>query len=261
MKQGLLQVGCIITASVLLSACVTESTYQGSGGPVSEHKFDPVSAARERMQLGLTYLSRGNSEQAKFNLDKALEYAPDLEEVHTAFAYYYQQVGDTRKAETAYEHAINSNNVSGDAYNNFGVFLCQQKKFARSEKMFLAAIDMPKYTRSASSYENLGICSQEANMLEKARHYFELALKYDPRRATSLLDLTRVYFQLKQFSLAKAELERYYNVAFQTPESLSLGIDIELGLNDKTAAKTLALVLKAKFPASPQAKKIRANMH
>ncbi|MBE8167799.1 MAG: type IV pilus biogenesis/stability protein PilW [Shewanella sp.] len=260
MKQGLLQIGCV-AAAILLSACVSERTYRGSGDPVSEHKFDPVSAARERMQLGLTYLSRGNSEQAKFNLDKAMEYAPDLEEVHTALAYYYQKVGDTRKAEISYKDAINSKNVTGDSYNNFGVFLCQQKKFSQSEKMFLTAIDMPKYTRSASSYENLGLCSQEAKMLEKARQYFELALKYDSRRATSLLELTRVYFQLKQLPQAKSELERYHNVAFQTPESLSLAIDIELGLNNKTAAKTLALVLQAKFPASPQAKTIRANMH
>ena len=136
MKHGLPRFSLILTLSLLMTGCVTERTYTGTDIPVSERKLDKVAAARERLQLGLTYLNRGNSEQAKYNLDKALEYAPELEDVHTALAYYYQTVGDLVRTEESYMNAISTKDASGDSMNNFGVFLCQQKQYNKAEKMF-----------------------------------------------------------------------------------------------------------------------------
>ncbi|RLV59933.1 type IV pilus biogenesis/stability protein PilW [Parashewanella curva] len=260
MKQGWL-IGCVVTALVLTSGCVTQRTYKGTERPVTDPGFNKDNAALERMQLGLTYLKRGNTEQAKYNLEKAMEYAPNLEEVHIAMAYYYQKVGDTARTERAYENAINSRNVTGDAYNNFGVFLCEQKKFNRSETMFLKAINMPKYTRTADSYENLGLCMEASGDLSKAAKYFELALKYDPRRANSLLELARIQLTLEQLPAAKAKLEQYHRVAIATPLSLQLGIDIARAQNDNDAVKHYGLTLLAKYPKSQQAKQYRASMH
>ena len=65
--------------------------------------------------------------------------------MHTALAYYYQTVGDLVRTEESYMNAINTKDASGDSMNNFGVFLCQQKQYDKTEKMFLAAIEMPKY--------------------------------------------------------------------------------------------------------------------
>lgn len=247
--------------SVLSAACVTEQTYSGTDIPVKERKFDRTAAARERMQLGLTYLRRGNSEQAKYNLDKAYGHAPDLEEVHVALAYYYQTVGDIPRAEQAYRDAVETRNPSGDAKNNFGVFLCKERKYDKAEQMFLAAINTPDYTRIASSYENLGICSREAGLMDKARRYFTMALKYEPRRASSLLELTELALIQQDYPLARNELARYHRVAIESAQSLALGIKIEQGLHNTDAAKQLGITLLAKFPASEQAKQYRANFN
>ncbi|WP_345856098.1 type IV pilus biogenesis/stability protein PilW [Shewanella algae] len=261
MKHGLPGLALALLLVATLPGCVTERTYAGTDIPVSERQFDKIAAAKERTQLGLTYLQKGNSQQAKFNLDKAMEYAPHLEEVHIAMAYYYQTVGEAVKAEQAYEAAIDTRNASGDSMNNFGVFLCQQKKYAKAEKMFLKAIDNPRYTRTASSYENLGICSRDAGEIEKARHYFEMALKYEPRRQVSLLELTELELDAHNYAAARVQLERLHRVIPETAESLALGISIEQGLNDDAAAKRYGILLQAKFPASPQAKQYRASMH
>ena len=261
MKQGLPTLSMIFMLSFMSTACVTERTYSGTDIPVSEKQMDKVAAARERTQLGLTYLRRGNSEQAKYNLEKALEYAPELEDVHVALAYYYQTVGDTVRAEDAYRDAINSRDATGDSVNNFGVFLCQQKKYDKAEEMFLRAINMPKYTRTASSYENLGVCSRDAGDLQKARHYFEMALKYDPRRPVSLLELAELELEQSNYAIAREQLARYHRVVAQSAESLALGIKIEQGVNDDAAAKRFGILLLAKFPASDQAKQYRASLH
>ncbi|MGE6648291.1 type IV pilus biogenesis/stability protein PilW [Shewanella colwelliana] len=251
----------LILTSIMMSGCVTERTYSGTDVPVTERAFDNVTAARQRVQLGLTYLKKGNSEQAKYNLDKALEFAPNLEDVHVALAYYYQSVGEIELTEKSYRDAINASDATGDSMNNFGVFLCQQEKYDQAEEMFLKAVKMPKYTRSASSYENLGICSRKSGDLQKAQRYFGMALNYDPRRATSLIEISEIELELGNYSAAKAGLARYHRVVPESAQSLALGIKIEQGLNDSDAVRKFGILLLAKFPASYEAKQYRASMH
>jgi type IV pilus assembly protein PilF len=257
---GLQKVCLLIATLSLLAGCITENTYRGTDVQVSERKLDKLAAARERMQLGLTYLDRGNPEQAKYNLDKAVEYAPNHSDVFVALAYYYQTVGDLIRTEDAYQKAINASDATGDAKNNFGVFLCQQKKYPESEAMILAAINTPKYTRTASSYENLGLCSRAAGKLEKARQYFEIALQYDPRREVALLELTELALLDGNYSMAREQLAHYHNRINESPQSLALGIKIEQAVSDFDAAKRFGIVLLAKFPASTQAQEYRANL-
>ena len=261
MMQELLRLTPIlILSSSLLTGCVSERVYTGTDTPVAERTFDNVSAAKQRAQLGLTYLQRGNSAQAKFNLNKALEFAPNIEAVNVSMAYYYQSVGELDIAEEFYRKSINSIDATGDGMNNFGVFLCQQKKYAESEKVFLKAIKLPQYTRSAASYENLGICSRKAGQLEKAQKYFWMALKYDPRRQVSLIELTEIDVDTGDYLKARTQLVRYHRVVAESAESLTLGITIEQGLNDHDAARKFGILLLAKFPASLEAKQYRASM-
>ncbi len=258
--QGLPKILLCVALSSMMAGCVTERTYSGTNVPVEERSFDRNAAALERINLGLTYLRKGNSQQAKFNLNKAKDYAPNLEDVHIAFAYYYQVVGEVASAEKAYKKATEGRNASGDAFNNFGVFLCQQGKFEASEKNFLAAINTPQYTRVGSSYENLGICSRDAGQIEKARHYFEMALKYEPRRLSTLLELVELEIEQKDYALAREQLSRFHAISAQSPRSLALAIKIEQGLNDFIAAKRFGLLLLAKFPQSPQATQYRESL-
>ncbi|MFT5235742.1 MAG: type IV pilus assembly protein PilF [Shewanella sp.] len=245
----------------MLGGCVSQSTYSGTDVPVMEKKFNNVLAAQKRAQLGLTYLRRGNSQQAKYNLDKAVKFAPNIEDVHISMAYYYQTVGDLVNAESSYREAIDANDASGDGYNNFGVFLCQQDKYKESEKMFLKAVKMPKYTRAGDSYENLGICSRKAGEISKAREYFSTALKYNPRSESTLIELTEIEIEQDQYLDARAQLAHYHRIIVQSAESLILGVTIERALNDEEAARQFGILLLAKFPSSNEAKRYRASMH
>lgn len=260
--HGLLKITpLIILTSSMLSGCVSHEVYSGTETPIAERSFDNVAAAKQRAQLGLTYLQKGNSAQAKFNLNKAIEFAPNIEAVNVSMAYYYQTVGELDSAEAYYRKAINSSDASGDGMNNFGVFLCKQKKYSESEAVFLKAIKVPEYTRASASYENLGICSRKAGQLKKAQEYFGMALQYDPRRQVSLIELAEIDVETGDYLKARTQLVRYHRVVAESAESLTLGITIEQGLNDVDAARRFGILLLAKFPASIQAKQYRASMH
>lgn len=246
MRQGLRQtiphgIGNLfnlLLISLGLFGCVTERTYVGTGKPVSETAFNGLAAAKQRVQLGLTYLQKGNNEQAKYNLDQAFMYAPELEAVNLALAYYYQSVGDMINTEKTFRHALEADDVSGDSFNNFGVFLCQQGEYSAAEAQFLKAVSEVNYTEFAATYENLGICSRQAGKLEKARNYFNKALRYNPRRKTALLELIEIEVELGDFVAAHEQLIRYYKVLPRTTESLALGLKIDKGLDENVETNT-----------------------
>ncbi len=242
-----------------LGGCVTQTTYSGTDQVVAEKAPNLKAAARDRVRLGLTYLQQGEVERAKFNLDKALQLDDKVVEVHLGRAYYFQTVAEHEAAKDAYRQALRLEPNNGDVLNNFGVYLCRQQEFDESEKLLLRAVQAPDYTLMASTYENLGLCSQSAGKLDKAAQYFEQALNYAPRRSVALIELVNIAVEQNDFGSAQTALDRYHDLAGETPQSLMLGVDIERQLGDLEASKRFGILLLAKFPRSQQAEQYRAE--
>ena len=120
---------CWLIGAVMLGGCVKQATYNNTGKPAPISRIDNSEAAKTRVALGLQYLKVGQMSNAKFNLEKAKTFAPNLSSVHTAFAYYYQQVGEQELAEKSYLKAIKLDGNDADALNNYGTFLCRMKRF------------------------------------------------------------------------------------------------------------------------------------
>ena len=147
----------VIASSVLgLSGCVTQNFENDE--PVVENQANKDDMAATRISLGLGYLKMGNMPQAKLNLEKAKRFAPDMVQVYTAFAHYYETVGEFELTEESYEKALSLKSDDGDTLNNYGVFLCRQDKIEEAEKQFLKAIAVPSYLLVAQSYQNLSAC-------------------------------------------------------------------------------------------------------
>jgi type IV pilus assembly protein PilF len=108
--------------AVLLSGCVTQSFEDNE--PVVKTQANRDEMAATRISLGLGYLKMGDMSQAKLNLEKAKRFSPNLVQVHTAFAHYYETVGENDLAITSFEEALTIKSDSADTLNNYGVFLC-----------------------------------------------------------------------------------------------------------------------------------------
>ena len=116
-----------------LTACVTQNYGNDKDTPLIENESSNNEIAMTRISLGLGYLKMGNTQQAKLNLEKAKRFSPNLVQVHTAFAHYYDTVGEPDLATQAYEHALSINSQDADTLNNYGVFLCRNEKYAAAE--------------------------------------------------------------------------------------------------------------------------------
>lgn len=240
-----------------LSACVSEPrdpSFRGVGA------FDTKEAAKTRVSLGLTYLQNGNFAQAKFNLDKALEFAPRDGQAHFAMAFYYQQVDEFERAEESYEQALSFSNNDPDVLNSYGAFLCQQGNYDKAKGYFLRAVDNRNYVSSAETYENLALCSQSQGNNQEAIEYFNSALNHQPTRSDSLFLLTKLYVEEAQWEDAKKTLFKYERNAPISAESLYLQFQIAEGMNDKKTAMGYGEILKSMYPEHPNTKAYIASM-
>ncbi|MDA7747063.1 type IV pilus biogenesis/stability protein PilW, partial [Psychromonas sp.] len=183
----------VLLSLFFISACVSSETTTTAGKPSGEKMaFDPKAAANTRIQLALLYLEEKQMQQAKENLDKALEFEPKSAKVHRIFAYYYQKVNENEKANDYYKKSISLDSKNGDTYHNYGTFLCGEGKYKEAEEAFLKAIELTAYTRVARTYENAAVCAEESKDNQKAIFYYQYALSHSPNSNYINLELARL---------------------------------------------------------------------
>lgn len=237
--------------STLLFGCVSESTIVDSKVP-GERPTDNKQIARTRLSLGLNYLQRGETSQARFNLEKARELAPDMPEVDNALAYYYQQVGEFEQAEDAYRDALRKDHNNADTYNNFGAFLCQINKFDEAEELLLAAVKRPGYIRVADSYENLAFCALGRKDFEKYQQYLEQALRHNGVKHSIVYNLSVLNYAKGDLEKARIWQKRLQELGQVSPEATLLRYMIAYQLDDKTEQQTTEKFMLSVYPTAPE---------
>lgn len=257
MDSRILLMGAVLVA---LPACVTETSYVGQTG--TQHEVmgpDYKAAAKTRLDLGLQYLRKGNPEQAKFNLDRALQYDENNPEVYLGYAYFYQSVKDYTAAERSYRKVLELDPHAADAMNNYGAFLCARQRYDEADQMFNRTVLEPGYAKIADTYENAAICATQSGKNEKASEYYRLALGYNPRKPSLLLDLADISLTHNKPDDAQAYLTRYGEVAVESPASLWLRLRLAQSLDRPAQLHQYGSQLVEQFPNSQQAKRYLAN--
>jgi len=238
---------------MLLNACTSQSN-QNYG-----QNFDQIKASKTRVSLGLTYLKNGNFRQAKYNLDKALEFAPRSADANFAMAYYYQSVNELKQAEDAYQYAMDLDPRNANIANSYGAFLCQNGDYEEAKKYFLKAVNTSSYISSAETYENLALCSRSQGQPEDAIQYLRNAVNHQPGRANSLFLLARSLVEVEEWQEARAILRRYEKIAQISPQSLLMAMKIEHGTGNETAAAGYSDMLLRLYPNDAVTKKMLSD--
>jgi type IV pilus assembly protein PilF len=246
-----------IVFCAVLSACVTEPRDPAFAGADGVNRD---AAAKNRVSLGLTYLSNGNFSQAKANLDKALNFAPKSADAHFAMAYYYQQVDELALTEEYYLKALKLDPENPNIINSYGAFLCEQGRYEKAKSFFLRAVTSKSYISVAETYENLAICAVDQGKTDEAIDFFELALNHQPTRGKSLFFLAQLQKEQGNYGEAKKSLWKYDRVSRVSPESLWLSYEIAQGLEDTKAALGYGELMKSMFPEHPNTALFKKQM-
>lgn len=246
----------LVVASVLcltlLSACVSESTIVDTDR-VGKPRTDMKEAARTRMSLGLNYLQRGDTSQAKYNLEKAKQLAPDMSDVDNALAYYFQQVGELAQAEDAYRTSLRKDSNNADTYNNFGSFLCQINKYTEAEELLQAAIKRPGYIRVADSYENLAFCALAQKDYLRYQQFLRQSLQHNSNRTSSLYNMAVIEYAMGNLTEAKKWQARLHQMGQVSPEATLIRYLVAYHSGDAVEQQTAEKFLLSVYPGSSEA--------
>ncbi len=245
----------ILSSLLFLTACVSSETSvttknTGAGNPT---QFDPKGAAKTRVKLALVYLKKNNMQQAKENLDKALEYQPNDANIYRIFAYYYQRVNENDAAEEYYKKSLRIDPKNADTYNNYGTFLCKLDRYEEAENAFLTAVEQSTYTAIANTYENAGLCADKAELTDKALYYYQYALSHNPNKVYLNLSLAKLNIDKKEYKTARLNLYNYHKKSKATPESLWQWIRLSYATEKGASLSKYAGQLLEEFPDSQRA--------
>jgi type IV pilus biogenesis/stability protein PilW len=242
----------------LLSGCVTQSFENNE--PIVKTQANRDEMAATRVSLGLGYLGMGDMSQAKLNLEKAKRFSPNLVQVHTAFAHYYETVGEATLAVESFEQALLLKADSADTLNNYGVFLCRQGNVDAAEVQLLKAIAVPSYLLVAQSYENLASCYLQNDNFEKAEMYLNKAIYHSPNRTATLLQMVRLQYAMANYTEGKRFLQKFErNTLRFTSDSLALAYKLYWKLGQRRTASNYANMLVKMYPQSWEAKQYLLN--
>lgn len=239
-----------LIAGMLLTACSSTSPLE------KDEPSDSVKAAKINVQLGLGYLQRGQKQAAYEKLSRAVELDPRSPLANHAFALLEDVLGETDKAEEYFRRAADLDPKNPEILNNFGAFLCRQKKTDEGVGLLERAASNPLYTTPEFAWANVGQCRRQAKQLKEAETALYKAVQINPRHAAGWLQLSEVQLELGQPIKATTSLQRFHELAAQTPGSLFLGARIESSLKHRDAQAHYELLLRGKFPDSEEARRL-----
>jgi type IV pilus assembly protein PilF len=240
----------LMVCVVLLTGCVSNAAREAE-----EAKQEKL--VQTNIQLANEYLQRGQPAFAKEKLDKALAIDPANSQANNMMAVLQWRLKEYDAAEKYFKRAVGEDQKNSEAQNNYGAFLCERNRVDEAEIWFRRAVSNPLYRTPAAAYENAGVCFYKVKAYAKAESNFRAALKIDPRLPNSLYYMARISYDSGHALGARGFLQRYFEVAKDTPEVLLLAVRVEQALNNKDEEASYAVRLRGKFPQSPEAEQLR----
>jgi len=245
-----MRLAIVLVIAALLSACAAQRQEQRRDARLVEI----------HTQLGAGYMQRNQLDIANQELGQALAIDPDNAQANNVMALLQARLKENKKADEYFRRALAAQPDNSDVHNNYGAFLCEQGRLDAAERHFKKALTDPLYRTPELANLNAGRCLMKKPAPAAAAQYFKAALAINPKFAPALLEMAKISFDSGQNLSARGYMQRYFEVAQDSPESLWLAIRIERVLRNKDLQGKYGLRLTAKYPDSPEAKEYKRSL-
>ncbi len=129
-----------------------------------------------------------------------------------------------------------------------------QGDYAAAMDQLKKAWEDPLYERPWLALANGGFCADRNGDRKRAEDLLREALRRNPKYGPALVGMARYSIEANNALSARGYLERLKEVARPTAESLWIGIRAEHALGERDAVASQALLLRASFPDSEEAR-------
>ncbi|MEE9319886.1 MAG: type IV pilus biogenesis/stability protein PilW [Granulosicoccus sp.] len=238
--------GIFLSIILSLSACVSIGGYSKNA----------TEAAQYNAQLGASYLRRGELEQARKKLERALENDASNPLANVTYAQLQHRVGNHASASKHFKQAIKLEKDDADLAkhrNAYGIYLCQTGSPDAALQEFSKAADNPYYKTPEFALDNAGLCMLDVKQLPEAENYLRKALRINPKFGNAYLHMAELMHRQGRLTVADAYYQRYLAYGPDTAESLLLGLKLKRDAGDRRGAEKYASRLLNEFPESAEA--------
>jgi type IV pilus assembly protein PilF len=264
------RLGSWVTALLLasaLGACTTTSTTTGSGVPggpetnrtdraTASDETDATRRAQVRMELASAYFGRGQLSTALDEVKLAIAADPNFGAAFNLRGLIYASLGDDRLAEESFRRALQLDARDADTMQNFGWYLCQQKRFQEADTLFRQALATPQYRDSPRTLLTQGICQARAGEWSQAEGTITKSYELDPTNPVTAVNLAEVLYHRGEFERARFYMRRVNtNRDVSNAQTLWLAARIENRLGNRQGTQDFGRQLRDRFPQSPEASK------
>lgn len=251
----------VLLSICFLSGCVSHHRSDFSKMQCVEQDVnsDNHEAAKIYIALGLRQLRNDDLDQARSNLIKAVEVAPNMPDSHYNLAYYFQINGDSERANEFYANALRLERLNPSTSNSYGDVLCEQNRYEEAISYFKRSIQNKRYTNNADAYERMAICAETQGHANDAIDYLQTALDLEPGRAKAFVMLVELLTKQKQFEKAKAALDKMEIAGHVSDDFLWLRMDVARQQGKLNEMQEYGDILLSVYPYSPLTKSYLAS--
>jgi type IV pilus assembly protein PilF len=252
------RLAALLLCAATLVACKTSP----SAPPPSETKdritaSDQSEASRRanvRLQLASAYFTDGQLTTALDEVKQAILADPKMSEAFNLRGLIYAGLGDTSLAEDSFKRALQLSPGDADVMQNYGWFLCMQKRYPEANAQFQQALALPQYRDVTRTLLTQGVCEARSGQLPEAERTLQRAYALDASNPVIALNLSEVLFQRGEYERARFYIRRVNASPQQSnAQTLWLAARIESRGGNVKAANEIGQQLLSRYPKSPEA--------
>ncbi len=207
--------------------------------------------ARVRLELAAAYFGRGQMTTALDQVKLAIVAEPNLGDAYNLRGLIYASLGDNVLAEESFRRALQINARDADTMQNFGWYLCQQKRYAEANQQFNQALAIAQYGGGSRTLLTQGVCHAYAGNLAEAERSLVRSYQMDSGNPATAVNLSEVLYRMGEFERARG-LIRGVNSRndVASAQTLWLAARIEKRMGNQPGVDDLGKQLRGRFPES-----------
>jgi type IV pilus assembly protein PilF len=259
------QVAGLFLSACLLAACASPAGDQPVGErrdlATASDQTDANRRAMVRLELAGAYFSRGQNTTALDEVKQALTADPTLVAGFSLRGLIYAAMGENSLAEDSFKRALQISASDPDTLHNYGWYLCQQRRFAEADGLFVRAAAQPGYTGSARTLMAQGVCQARNDHWADAERTLSRAYELDPSNPATAVNLSEVLLRRGELERARFYIRRVNAVdEFVNAQTLWMAARIERKLGQESQVRAFGAQLVNRFPQSPESLKFEKGL-
>ena len=244
---------CAALAACAQSPQGTPSPSRPGVEPITESDEPPERRrARIRLELAASYFEQGQTTVALDEIKRSLASDPNYGQAYVLRGLVYMRLKDVALADESFRRALQINPRDADAQHSYGLFACEQGRFAQANELFNQALSSPVYGGRGRTLLAMGVCQIRAGQLAEAESSLARAYEFDTGNPIAAYNLASLRFRRGDAQGAQFIIRRVNNSELANAETLWLGIKVERQLGNLAAVSQLGQQLGRRFADSPQ---------